>query len=273
VFARSIDLVANSRLLGALLEPLPEFAMLSDIRDVVYVNYLVTAERLLPYVPRGLELQRLGPDGRYALFTFLTFRHGHFGFRMMGPFRKLMPSPMQTNWRIHVRDPNRGTLGIYFVTNAVTATAPALGARLFSEGMPMHVLHDASVQRADDGTVRVRLDPGAGSAPDAEATFRPCAEPRLDGAWRECWPDFRAFLAYCVPQDRAMSSQPLRERISRQEIHLGIPLDACEPLEGEVHSRAAEAIVGDAKPVAFRVDAVQFRFVVEAHDSARVEAA
>ena len=29
-------------------------------------------------MPSGLELQRLGPGGRHALFTFLTFRHGHF---------------------------------------------------------------------------------------------------------------------------------------------------------------------------------------------------
>jgi hypothetical protein len=230
-------------------------------------------ERLLPYLPRGLELQRLGPDGRYGLFTFLTFRHGHFGFRIMGPLRKLMPSPVQTNWRIHVRDPNTGTIGIYFVTNAVTATSPAFGARLFTEGMPMHVLRDATVERDGDGAMSVRLEPGGGSGPDADLALRPCNEPRLEGAWRECWTDFREFLAYCVPQDRAMSSQPLRGRISRQEIHLGIPLEACEPLEGEVRSRAAEAIVGDAKPICFRVGAVQFRFIVEAHDSVRDVAA
>jgi len=114
--------------------------------------------------------------------------------------------------------------------------------------------------------VRVELDPGAGSAPDATMTLRPAEAPTLTGPWRECWEDWRAFLAYCVPQDRALSSQPLRRRISRQEIHLGIPIETCEPLAGTVVSRAASAIAGDQEPLCFRVPEVRFRFAVEAHD-------
>src|SRR5207244_5921245 len=137
-------------------------------------------------------------------------------------------SPVQTNWRIHVRDPRAGHAGIYFMTNAITRVVPALAARLLTEGMPMHVLRGGEVARGEDGTIRVRLDPGVGSAPDAEMDLRiAAAPPAMSGAWAECWPDFRAFLAYCVPQDRAMSTQPLRGRVSRQEIDLVIPLDAC----------------------------------------------
>jgi hypothetical protein len=73
-------------------------------------------------------------------------------------------------------------------------------------------------------------------------------------------------LAYCVPQDRAMSSQPWHARITRQEIHLGIPLAACEPLAGTVVSQAAQAFVGNATPFCFRVAQVAFRFDREEHD-------
>lgn len=263
---RALDLVANSRLAGAFLEPLPAFAMVSDITDVVYVNYLVPAERLLPLVPRGLTLQRLGPNDEYALFTFLTYKHGHFGFRLLGPLRRLMPSPVQTNWRIHVTDPRTGARGIFFVTNAITNTFQALGARLLTEGMPMHVLRAGEVRRAADGTLTVQLDPGKGSAPDAEATLTPAREPVLDGSWKACFPTFRDFLAYCVPQDRALSTQPSAGTVTRQEIDLGIPLDACEPLAGQVRSRSARAIAGDAEPLCFRVPKVSFRFEVEEKD-------
>src|SRR5206468_8939733 len=92
------------------------------------------------------------------------------------------------------------------------------------------------------------------------------AEPAWTGAWAECWPSFRDFLAYCVPQDRAMSSQPLRGRISRQEIDLGIPLDACRPLAGTVQSRAATAIAGSAEPICFHVANLSFTFSSERHD-------
>lgn len=265
-FARLADALANSRVVGALLEPLPELEMRSDITDVVYVNYVVPAERLVPLVPPGLELQRLGPDGRYGLFTFLTYRHGHFGFAILGPLRRLMPSPIQTNWRIHVRDPRTRHEGITFLTNAITSAPLALGARLISEGMPMHVLSSARLARESDGTIQMALVPGRGSAPDAEATLRPTAKPRTSEAFDDCWPSFDAFLAYCVPQNRAMSSQPHKHRVARQEIEIPIRLETCQPLEGEVISRAAAEIVGDARPICFRVPAVPFRFRHEAHD-------
>jgi hypothetical protein len=266
--SRLFDVFANSRLFGALLEPLPETEMRSDITNVVYVNYLVPADRAAVLVPAGLELQRLGPDGKYALFTFLTFQHGNFGFGFLGRLRKLLPSPVQTNWRIHVKDPRTGHEGIYFLTNSISHAVPALAARLLTEGMPMHVLRRASVERAANGEMRVELDPGEGSAPDAVMKLRAAGrDPELTGAWRECWKDYREMLSYCVPQDRAMASQPLRGRISRQEINLGIPIDACEPLEGSVVSRAAQAIAGDQEPLCFRVPAVHFRFTVEHHDS------
>lgn len=263
VLARVADLAANSRFLTLLFEPLPAFAMESDITDVVYVNYIVSASRVARLVPAGLELQRLGPEGQYALVTFLTYRHGHFGFRFLGPARRVMPSPIQSNWRIHVRNPRDGTLGIYFLTTGLTSTALALGARLTAEAMPMHVFANASITRTVDGTIKLRLEPGHGSAPDANATLVPATEPVLDDTFAACFGSFREFLAYCVPQDRALSTQPERGRVTRQEISLGIPIEACEPLTGEVVSRAAEALVGGARPVCFRVPSVRFRFISE----------
>ena len=91
--ARLLDALANGRALHRILGllPVPEFR--SEIRDVVYVNYLVAAERLDRLVPEGLALQRLGPDGAWAMLTFLTYVHGHFGPTLAGPFRRFGPQP------------------------------------------------------------------------------------------------------------------------------------------------------------------------------------
>jgi len=267
VLARALDALANSRLAHELIGRLPSVNMQSEISDVIYVNYLVPAERLLPLVPVGLELQRVGPDGRYALFTFLTYQHHDFGFAVLGKLRNLFPSPVQSNWRIHVLDPRTGVQGISFVTNAVTHIVPALGARLLTEGMPMHVLARGQVTRSAEGACELVLEPGSGSAPDARLSLRPADAPAWAAAWAECWPDFRSFLAYCVPQDRAMASQELRRRTVRQEIDLGIPLSACEPLSGHVASNAARAWVGDATPLCFRVAALSFAFNGERYDA------
>jgi hypothetical protein len=177
-----------------------------------------------------------------------------------------MPSPVQSNWRIHVVDPRTGKQGITFVTNGITSTFQALGARLLSEGMPMHVLARGEVIHRADGSMTVALEPGTGTAPDAKVDLAPCPEPELTGPWKECFGTFGGFLAYAVPQDRAMSTQPWHGRVTRQEIELGIPLDRCEPMAGTVTSRAARELAGDAEPVCFRVTGLHFLFAVEDYD-------
>lgn len=137
-FGRTLSLIGNSRFLRYLGEFAPAVEMVSDIEDVIYINYLVDAEKLQALVPDGLELQRLGPKKNFALFSILTYRHGHFGPKMIGGLRALMPSPVQSNWRIHVRN-HEGVDGIYFVSTVVTNLAVALGGRILSDGVPMHV--------------------------------------------------------------------------------------------------------------------------------------
>ncbi len=261
--SRIFDLIGNSRFVRTLCECVPSVAFLSDITDVIYVNYIVEASQLEPLVPTGLELQRLGTDGHYALFTFLTFKHGHFGPRFLGRLRQRFPSPAQTNWRIYVCDPRTRKQGIFFVSNACESTLVALGARLFSEGMPMHVFHASSIQTDKDGYVSLYLDGGKGSAPDAQATLQRVDEWPAQGPWSLCFASYKEMLAYCVPQDRAFSSQPWYGRVAQQEIKLDIPLDDCKHLEGKVHSRAARKFIGDATPFCFYVANVNFCFEQE----------
>lgn len=264
--ARVCDLLANSRFLHALFRYCPRLAMASDIADVIYVNYLVDADALANWVPAPLRIQRLGPGGRYAMFSTLTYRHGHFGPRVFGPLRTLWPSPIQSNWRVYVDDPATGKAGVHFVTTAITSVPHALAARLLSEGVPMHVPARARLRRRSDGELDVGIDPGGGSAPDLTARLRPAGRHPLPRLWSECFGTWEGVLGYCVPQDRALSVQPWDGRVTRQEIDLGIPLDSCRPLEGQVTSAAARAIVGDAQPLCFHVPAVRFLYRGEEYD-------
>ncbi|RYE93332.1 MAG: hypothetical protein EOO75_04605, partial [Myxococcales bacterium] len=243
---------------------LPGVVFASDITDVIYVNYLVPAERLRPLVPAGLVLQEVAPGT--ALFSSLTYRHGHFGPRLLGPLRRLFPSPVQTNWRLYVSDPRTGRDGIHFVTSAVTTTLHALGARLMTDGAPMHRAAGGHVTRSAAGEVEVEVEPGAGSAPDLSLRLRPTDDRRLAGEWAGCFADYEAMLAYTVPQDRSLATQPWRGTTSRSEIELGIALERCEPLAGEVRSGAARAIVGEAEPLCFRVARVAFVLAPEVLD-------
>lgn len=255
-----LGVLANSRLLQYVGEFVPSVTLVSDIENVVYINYLVDAESVESLVPPGLTLQKIGPEQRYALFSVLTYRHGSFGPRCFGPLRKFCPSPVQSNWRIHVID-SAGTPGIYFVSTTISDTMLGLVARWLSDGVPMHVMEQGSVA-CNENAVRVRIDPGNGSAPQLEASLRHCTAPTLSGNWQECFQDFDQFLAYCVPQDRALSSQPWYERTTSQEINLNIAFSDCQPLEGEVQSRTISQLLGDGllSTICFRVPSVSFVF-------------
>jgi hypothetical protein len=265
-FGSLLDPLANSCFLRALCEYLPVIAFRSDIQRVVYTNYLVPAEQVHLLVPWGLALQRIGPDGRFALVSLLTYHHGHFGPRLAGPLRRLFPSPIQSNWRLYVSDPQTGQHGVYFLTNAVAGLPQSLGARLISEGMPMHVPRSAEVRQTSDGAWVVTLDPGDGSAPDLAANLRPCTTRPDSGPWASAFASYAEMLAYAVPQDRALTVQPWHAWVTRQEIRLGIPLDDCQPLAGDVSSRMVRTLVGDAEPFSFIAPGVYFRFDAERHD-------
>ncbi|MDB5327256.1 MAG: hypothetical protein JWM57_2825 [Phycisphaerales bacterium] len=269
VYGIVANYLANSRFVRGLFEYVPPLSMASDIRDVIYVNYLVEADTLAALVPPPLKLQRLGDNGRWAMFTFLIYRHGHFGPRLFGPLRRLWPSPIQSNWRLYVTDPLTGLDGVYFLTTAITAVPYSLAARYLSEGVAMHVPLRADMQTTPDGHWTTTLSPGQGlglgTAPDARLSLHPAptatdtATP-MPAPWPQVFPTAQAALAYCVPQDRAFNVQPWHGRVTRQEIQLNIPLQSCELLTGTVESTAAKAIVGDAPPFCFCVPRVVFRY-------------
>lgn len=108
--------------LRALCESIPSVAFVSDVTDVVYVNYLVDADRIAPLIPPGLDLQRIGESGDRAMLTFLTYHHGHLGPALLGRWRRLLPSPLQSNWRVYVHHSRTNVSGVYFLSTVIDRT-------------------------------------------------------------------------------------------------------------------------------------------------------
>jgi hypothetical protein len=131
----------------------------------------------------------------------------------------------------------------------------------------MHVSQDANLGRAADDSVSITLDPGAGTGPDLRATLKSSADKILPSQWRKCFADYATFLSYCVPQDRALSCQPFYNRLTRQEISLGIPLESCIPLTSQVSSKTLDALVGNVEPVCFMVPRVDFHLSAEIYET------
>ena len=130
----------------------------------------------------------------------------------------------------------------------------------------MHLPQSADLRLTPAGAWLVALDPGKGTAPDLRAVLRPQGERPAAGPWMSAFASYEEMLAYCVPQDRALTVQPWHAWATYQEIRLEIPLADCQPLAGEASSRTAQALVGDAEPFSFLVPDVFLRFDAERHD-------
>ena len=230
-----------------LLRPLPFLPMRSDVVDVVYLNWLVPAEGLRPLLPPPLRLRTLG-DGDLAAITVLTYRHGHFGPRFLGPLRWLMPSPVQSNWRLYLQDSD----DVYFLHSLLGSTAMALGARLLSDGLPATARPDMQLERVGGHTVIV------GGRPDLFATVAE-GERELPADWAALFGDWTEAVRAMTTAGGAQDVDPVWGAVFRAAIDLRIAPASVQP--GKVvawQSLALRRIVGEAEPFAFVVPSVRF---------------
>lgn len=266
--------LANSRVAQYVAEFLPKPVLSSHIHDVVYVNYLVDADRVAGLLPEELELQRLGPERGLTLFSVLVYRHGRFGPRALGGGASCrgFPSPLQSNWRLYVQDRETGEPGVFFVSTTLSKLLPAMLARMLSRGVPMHVPARSSLtvvsspeQAAGGEDVQLELAPGQGSAPDLKGRLRSAGATMLlpKGKWSTCFGSYDALLRYAVPQGRALSVQSWDGRVTAQEIDLPAPPDSCLPLAGSLQSDAVKRMCGEGQPVCFLLPEVQFTMTGE----------
>ena len=164
---------------------LPFLTLHSDVRDVVYVSWLVDAAAAQQLVPAGVTLWQR--DGKTP-FTVLTYRHGHFGPALPGPLRKLLPSPLQSNWRLYLDHTPPGAPAVpcvYFLKNIMDSLPHALGTRLFSDILPTHL---AAGMTLEVGATQAHcgIASGTGSAPALNVRADITAEHDLDADWQHC---------------------------------------------------------------------------------------
>jgi len=195
----------------AILSRLPFLQLHSDVRDVVYVSWLVDAQAAQQLLPAGTPAlwQR---DGKTP-FTVLTYRHGHFGPALLGPLRGLLPSPLQSNWRLYLDHTPPGAPDVpcvYFLKNIMDRLPHALGTRLFSDILPTH-LADAMTLDVSATQARCSIAPGAAARPrwgvwrgprEASGQYSTRGWGRASAAW----PTRPRFRCPAVPGPRTRSS-------------------------------------------------------------------
>ncbi len=269
--ARFIESLANpnrfTALRRALFSRLPFPALRSDVFDVVYLTWLVPVAHAGALAPSSIELWQ--QDG-FTPFTILSYAHRHFGPALLGPLRRLCPSPLQSNWRLYLGAPPAGSphpaqKTVLFTHNVLDSLAHVLGARLFSDALPAHLparfAHDAS-----DGFWRTCIDPGNGSSPLLKADVRAVAEPVLPSAFEAFFGDWPRAVASLTLQEAAMVEVAGTSRLALAEIELPVDLDQVRPalLEHDsFHCPVVERLQPVAEPLCFIVPRVPFKVCSE----------
>lgn len=253
---------AWSRLRRRVFARLPFVRLASDVRDVVYLNWLVPAERVSAFVPAGQRLQER--DGQ-AVLTVLSYRHGGFGPDVPHWLRRWLPSPLQSNWRLYLDDAPGVQGAVLFIDNVMDSLAHVVAARLFSDALPAHLASVFEHRRVDDG-YDTRIESGSGSAPDLHCRVDDASVRALPDDWARWFPDWPAAVAALSLRECAVVRMVDRDGQVVAGIELPVDVERAVALTaraGSFRSRALQPLVGDAVPFCFAVRKVPFKVLSE----------
>lgn len=258
---RLLARLANSTRIAAarraIFSRLPFATLESDVRDVVYLTWMLDAATAQAMVPPGVKLwQRNG----LTPFSVLTYRHGSFGPALAGPARKLLPSPLQSNWRLYLEQPGK----VYFVRNVMDSALHAIGTRLFSDVLPTH-LPARFIHGREGDRYSTLIEPGTGSAPALQAEATISTSRTLPPEFAAAFANWEQAVEFLACQHTAMIEVPKLGRMALSEISLPIPLDEVQPLAAQTVSCP---LAGAALPFCFAVPRVRFRVLSESLSAA-----
>ena len=247
----------------AVMARLPFLTLHSDVRDVVYVSWLVDAAAAQKLVPAGVALWQR--DGKTP-FTVLTYRHGHFGPALFGPLRRLLPSPLQSNWRLYLDHTPRGAPAVpcvFFLKNIMDGLPHALGTRLFSDILPTHLADNMTLE-VSATQAHCSIAGGTGSAPALDVQADITAKHDLDADWQALFGNWHDAVAFLACQDAAIAHVPRNGKLVFGEIDLPVDVDQVQALTA---LRADCGMLGQlpplSKPFAFLVPQVDFKALSE----------
>lgn len=256
----------NSRTLArarhAVFSCLPFLKMESEVSDVVYLTWLVNAERAQALVQPGVRLWQ--HEGK-SLFTVLTYKHGNFGPALAGPLRKLFPSPMQSNWRFYLANETHRGPAVWFVKNIMDSLPYAFGTRMFSDIMQTHLAESIEVRRSANG-MQVAIGGGEGSAPSLHARPAFATGRRLPPAFECALGDWDQAVQFLVTQHVAIGYAERLDALAVAGIELPIDVAQVEPLDvadGGAHCSLLDLFPDAEGPFAFLVPQVKFAVVSE----------
>ncbi len=238
----------------------PFLKLRSDVKDVVYMNWILEVDKVRHFLPDGLELWE--KDGK-TLFTILTYRHGSFGPSFLGPFRRLFLSPLQSNWRLYLKaaPPNvaQGST-VLFLKNSMSSHLYALGTRVFSDVLATHLPRKFIHKKKDSG-FETSISPGKGSAPELKCFVEASDEKTIDKEFSELFDSWEEIVDFLSFQDAAVSYTDRDSIFAFSQIELPIDTSTIQPMELRSEGFLCpmlDELAPIGEPLCYRIPKVRF---------------
>lgn len=203
---------------------LPFPVLESDVRDVVYLTWMLDAEVLQPFVPAGV---RLWQHEGLTPMTILTYAHSHFGPSRLGRLRSVCPSPLQSNWRLYVDELPGGrpaSRTVLFLKNIMNSTLYALGTRVFSDALPTHLA--SSFHHVCHGNMfSTQILGGQGSAPGLSYRGELSPEKCVPASFADAFGSWYSAVEFLGCQEAAITPVAGSDRLAYARIDLPTDLE------------------------------------------------
>ncbi|KXZ70622.1 hypothetical protein AVENLUH5627_01325 [Acinetobacter venetianus] len=239
-----------------LMRCIPFMRLESQVKDIVYLSWLVDVEQVRQHYPSDVPLWE--KQGK-TIFTILTYQHQHFGFRFLGGLRQWMPSPQQSNWRFYLDHTYPKT--VIFEQVLLDQYLYVMGGRLASDVMPAQYAsvfqHQFNPQQQSIQT-DVFVDTDYSFNSDVKMT----QEKTLTPTWQQMFDSWDEAVQFLVDQDHAWAEWVDRpECISQGDIEM--PVQYEDIRAAQILSLNAPALL---KKFGVESDTDAFAFVVPALD-------
>ncbi len=230
----------------------------SNVTNVVYLNWLIPFEKIEHLVPPHVQLKIYGEQ---VLFTILTYKHGKFGPAFLKPFKKIMGSPLQSNWRFYIENNNDFGMqepAIFFIRNCIDDRAYAIGSRVCSNIL-LTDLPNTFEHRLEKDCYTTHIQPGLSNAPDLFVRVKHTDAAAVPEKFKTLFPDTQALIRLLCEQEFAVAAQPDKDVYAVAQIKLVFDVQTIQLLEVlEYKSTWLDAVVGDSPCFAFVIPELHF---------------
>lgn len=241
---------------------LPFLKMKSEVKGIVYVNWLVDTHVATQFVPSNVSL--IDINGK-TLLSVLTYKHGNFRPSIFSFIHFIFPSPFQSNWRFYASSLNDTTTSntVLFIKNIMSSTLFTISTRLFSDAMQTH-LASKFTHKIGKNQTNTLITQGSGSSPSFMCNTQFSDNFKIPSELSEHFGGDNQAIKYLCLQDFALSEGEDFNGVCKAEINLPINTTQIIPLSvTALESKWLNTITKEAEPFAFLVPSVKFEVLNE----------